>query len=463
MIIRFAMRCDGKAGPHEHMPEVESRYNRVWIAVIAALLTGWLVMGAGNPVAVAGQPVVSDVRVGVDGARTRLVLELSEPVIATVFTLDGPARVVIDLPEVGWRLPQKPLPGNEGLMARMRYGLFKPGTTRIVLDLTRDAVVDDAFLLEPSEGSPYRFVLDIKPETSAAFRASVAGPGRSVTTAVDPATLSPRSQPEAPPVMNAAVSRPSLPPLVRAVAGPFPVPPRKPGYAGRRHVVVIDPGHGGADPGAKSIRGVYEKHITLAAARALKEELEHSGRYEVVLTRNRDVFISLHDRVTFAHEAGGELFVSLHADAIDDRRIRGLSVYTLSQKASDNLAEQLAVSENKADLIGGIDLSHESREVTNILIDLAQRETMNQSVRFAGLVVNELRQEVKLLRNSHRFAGFAVLKSADMPSVLVELGFLSNDGEEKNLRTKEYRKKLANSIAQAIDRYFVRVEEAYRP
>ena len=207
---------------------------------------------------------------------------------------------------------------------------------------------------------------------------------------------------------------------------------------------------------------MLEKDITLRTARTLKRRLERSGRYKVILTRDRDVFIRLRDRIAIARRHDADLFISLHADSIRRAGIRGLSVYTLSEKASDKEAAELADKENKADLIAGVDLSAETPEVTDILIDLAQRETMNESVRFAAELVQELRRVTTLLRRTHRFAGFAVLKAPDIPSVLIEMGFLSNRQDERALRREGYRARIADSVAQAIDRYFERIEQAQR-
>ena len=168
-------------------------------------------------------------------------------------------------------------------------------------------------------------------------------------------------------------------------------------------------------------------------------------------------------RIEKARERKADLFISLHADTIRNQKVRGLSLYTLSERASDKEAGALAERENKADLIAGIDLTNESVEVTNILIDLAQRETMNQSAKLAALLVDELKSRVKILRNPHRFAGFAVLKAPDIPSVLIELGFISNKDDERALRSKSHRRKLAQSIAGAVDRYFEKIESASRP
>ena len=250
------------------------------------------------------------------------------------------------------------------------------------------------------------------------------------------------------------------------VASPSPPAAKADGIAKARDgvpVIVIDPGHGGVDPGAIGVSGIYEKHITLAMAREMKAALEKGGRYRVHLTRDRDVFIRLRDRVAMARQLGADLFISLHADAVQNPQIRGLSVYTLSQNASDSEAQALAEKENKADLIAGVDLSHETPDVAGILIDLAQRETMNRSAGFATELVDEVGQEMDLLGNTHRFAGFAVLKAPDVPAVLVEMGYLSNEFEEKQLRQPQYRGRLAKAAARAIERYFPSSLKAKRP
>jgi N-acetylmuramoyl-L-alanine amidase len=271
-----------------------------------------------------------------------------------------------------------------------------------------------------------------------------------------------------PPVLPAKVAVPPPAPVSPAVtkaAAPLPVPDPEPKGVPTdgKPVIVIDPGHGGVDPGAIGVSGIYEKYITLAVARDLKANLEKGGRYKVYLTRDRDVFIRLRERVAIGRQHGADLFVSLHADSVGNPQLKGLSVYTLSQNASDSEAQALADKENKADLIAGIDLSHESADVANILIDLAQRETMNRSAVFAGGMVEEVGRETQLLGNTHRFAGFAVLKAPDVPSVLVELGYLSNDTEERNLRQPEYRARLAKAISRSIDRFFLSGQKAKRP
>ncbi|MCR6631721.1 MAG: N-acetylmuramoyl-L-alanine amidase [Magnetospirillum sp.] len=277
-----------------------------------------------------------------------------------------------------------------------------------------------------------------------------------------PAVAAPSPEPA---VVTPAVVTPAVVTKVSApVPAPLPEPAEPKGLpADGKPVVVIDPGHGGVDPGAIGVSGIYEKYITLAVARELKAALEKNGRYKVYLTRDRDIFIRLRDRIAIARQYNADLFISLHADSVANPQLKGLSVYTLSQNASDSEAQALADKENKADLIAGIDLSHESADVANILIDLAQRETMNRSAGFAGGVVDEVGREANLLGNTHRFAGFAVLKAPDVPSVLIEMGYLSNEAEERNLRQPEHRVKLAKSISRAVDRFFLQGQKARRP
>ncbi|MEQ9574755.1 MAG: N-acetylmuramoyl-L-alanine amidase, partial [Rhodospirillales bacterium] len=218
--------------------------------------------------------------------------------------------------------------------------------------------------------------------------------------------------------------------------------------------------HGGVDPGAIGVSGLHEKDVTLAVATKVANLLRRSGKYEVHLTRDRDVFIRLRDRVAIARKKGADIFISVHADSIRNSKVSGPSVYTLSEKASDKEAAELAERENKADLIAGMDLSHESADVANILIDLAQRESMNQSARFAGYLVSELGNKTEVLPRPPRFAGFAVLMAPDLPSVLLETGFLSNRDDERRLTSKSYRRQLASAIVAAIDSYFGAVEQA---
>ena len=231
-------------------------------------------------------------------------------------------------------------------------------------------------------------------------------------------------------------------------------------YRSVQRIVVIDPGHGGIDPGCIGYSGTYEKRIVFSTANEIARLLEATGRYRPILTRRTDQFIPLQGRVAFARAVHGDVFVSVHADAIPNRQVRGASVFTLSENASDSAAAALAARENGADMVGGIDLGSQSPEVSNILLDLARRQTNNLSVSFARELVSKLGSEVRLLEHSHRSAGFAVLKAPDIPSVLVETGCLSNRDEERLLCSPTYRHRLAVGVAQSIDSYFSDVVRA---
>ena len=449
------------------------------------LVAGAVVLGLSQPVPVeAANAIVTDVRVGAQQDATRIVFEVNRMVAFSVFTLSNPYRVVVDLPEVGWRLPARPLPGAIGVFRKLRYGLYKPGNSRVVLDIRSPAAIAKAFILEPQDKSGYRLVVDLLPTTPRAFQrdagktplrvAAVQAAPKQVlklTTAADRVVLAPPPSGLVlvkgfdPAGSAGGVLKLTPPPEVaQAQASPFRLAPRKPEpkHRSRKNVIFIDPGHGGVDPGTIGLSGIYEKYITLAMARELKRELEQTGRFTVFMSRNRDVFIRLRDRVNMARGRKVDLFISVHADTVRNRKIKGPAVYTLSEKSSDKEARELAEKENKADLIAGVDLSFETPEVTNILIDLAQRESMNQSARFAASLIKELKRKTRVLRNTHRFAGFAVLKAPDIPSVLLELGFLSNPQDERRLRSKSYRARLASAVSKAVDAHFARIEEATR-
>lgn len=363
---------------------------------------------------------LKDVRLGVNGEVSRFVFEVDSAIDHKIFSLADPYRIVVDVSETefGSRSQGK----GRGIVSHYRFGLYKAGTSRIVLDLTAPAAVKAAFVIPPRDGFGHRLVIDLAPTSRAAFLAALKRPE------------------EAAPAAPAQEAR----------------PPSKQAAAGRR-VIVIDPGHGGVDPGASSVNGEVEKNITLRVARVVRDELERSGVYTVKLTRDRDIFIPLRDRFQIARAAGANLFVSLHADSFKTGEVRGGSVYTLSERASDSEAELLAAKENKADIIAGIDLGDEPPEVSSILIDLARRETMNFSAHFATILVNELGQVMSLRRNSHRFAGFVVLKAPDVPSVLFEMGYLSNPKDAANLASAAHQRRIAAAMKSALDQYFLKL------
>lgn len=225
----------------------------------------------------------------------------------------------------------------------------------------------------------------------------------------------------------------------------------------RLPVIVLDPGHGGIDPGCTGFSGVFEKDIAFSTAQEIAAQLEATRRYRVILTRSDDEFIALQERVARARAVDGDLFLSIHADAIPDEDVRGASVFTLSERASDAAAAALAAKENSADVVGGVNLGAHSKEVSSILFDLARRQTSNLSIGLAKELVAMIGAQVPMLQHSHRSAGFAVLKAPDIPSALVELGCLSNKTEDKLLRQASYRKKLAGSVVHSIEGYYAHI------
>jgi len=368
------------------------------------------------------KPGATAVRIGIHPEKTRFVLELTEEPSYRIFTLPDPARVVIDLPELDWQIPAEPVQQGRGMIQALRYGLFAPGTSRVVLDMTGPVGVKGVLVLPPSAEADYRLVIDLQPVSQAVF-------------------LNPD---ERRPILS---QRPLPKPSQAALPAPAPKSDDRP-------TIVIDAGHGGIDPGASGVSGIYEKQVTLDFARELRRQLLETGRYRVVMTRDHDVFLQLRDRIAMAQKAEGDIFLSLHANTYPTDVARGAAVYTLSETASDAEAAALANKENKADVIAGVNLAAQTQDVSMILIDLAQRETMNLSKNFANKLVGELGKVTKLIRNTHRFAGFAVLKSPIVPSVLVEIGYMSNREEEKLLLNPAHRTKLCASMVHALDRYF---------
>lgn len=379
---------------------------------------------------------VSDIRVGVHaGGKTRLVLDLDARLPYRIFTLANPYRVVIDFPELDWKVGAPKGPIRRGVVSNYRFGLFQAGNSRLVVDLRNPVIVSKHVYIPPSGERGHRFVVDLTPVALSEFR--VGGNGIVSKGWREPA-------------------RPAIqPPVDRK---------RDKGrhWQGGKRLVVIDPGHGGPDPGAIGAAGLREKYVTLQLARALQRVIQATGRYRVSLTRGRDVYVPLRRRFDLAEAAGAELFVSLHADSNGNRALRGASVYTLSETASDREAAALAAKENRSDAIAGIDLSNQSDAVASLLIELRQRQTMNESAVFAELLLRELGRSTRLLRNSHRFAGFAVLKSPDVPSVLIEVGYLSNRHDERLLRRRNHHNQIAKALLRAIDTYFKRKDRLSR-
>jgi len=399
-------------------------FQTVRLALFAAAIAG-IAMAPGAraaPATVAADsfPVATDARLGGDDSQTRLVVDLSRKIDLHVFSLADPYRVVIDIPQVTFRLPPKAGETGRGLIKAFRFGLVMPGGSRIVIDLVKPARVDKALVVDPADGAPARLVLELAATERENFLRKIALDQRF------------------------------------AHAQPPPSREQQPSSGDVRPLVVLDPGHGGIDTGTKGPNGQTEKDIVLDFAKRLEEKIETAGKYRVLLTRSEDSFVPLAERVRFAREAGAALFISIHADSLPHREgdAQGATVYTLSETATDPAAARLAEQENRADVIAGVDLKDQPDDVAGILIDLAQRETKTFSVQFASKLVGIMKRTTRLHKEPIKSAGFRVLRAPDVPSVLVELGYVSNKDDLQSLSSDSWRDHTADSIASAIDGYF---------
>ena len=365
--------------------------------------------------------IATDLRIGGDDKQTRFVVDLNRKIELAAFTLADPYRVVVDLPQVNFKLPAKAATQSRGLVKAFRYGLIMQGGSRIVLDTKGPVRVEKAFMLDAAEGQPARLVLDLAAIDRAAFMRNISLQTR--------------------PPHNAG-AKPSEPPA------------KADGDA--RPLVVVDPGHGGIDNGTKGSGGELEKDIVLAFSQVLREKLESGGKYRVAMTRSDDSFIPLSERVRFARTRGAALFISIHADALPRKEglAEGATIYTLSETASDAEAARLAEAENKADVIAGVDLTTEPNDVANILVDLAQRETKTFSMQFARAVVDELKGAARIHKHPLKSAGFKVLTAPDVPSVLIELGYMSTKDDLKQLNSPAWRARTAQAVVKAVETFF---------
>ena len=341
-----------------------------------------------------------------------------------MFTLADPYRVVIDLPDVVFRLPKGTGQDGKGLVSAFRYGLLAEGKARIVMDTTKPVLIAKAAMTAGKDRT-VRLAVELTPTTPAAFGA---GTGERA--------------PQGPPLKPEIYEEHAEKPKNRA-----------------KPVILIDPGHGGIDPGAMSSDGLSEKTVVLAVAQRLKDRLSQGGRYDVYMTRTRDVFISLDGRLRRSRKLAADLFISLHADSIAQNAdtVRGATVYTLSERASDEEARLMAEKENNSDAIAGLTTAkfEEEGQVRNILIDLLKRETANFSADFSNTLGEEDDQD-GLARRAipQRSAAFKVLRQADTPSVLIELGYMSHAEDEKLLNSPAWQDRVATSISGAVDAYF---------
>lgn len=351
-------------------------------------------------------------RIGKQPEGLRIVFDSSMPLETGIYLGDADHTLLVNT--LNGQVSSK-LPAPVGMIQRVSAEPIGSQKSQVIFKANCPLTVVKKFSIAPGKTSKrHRFVVDLKGKATGEAVPPVAAPIEFSTT----------------PLNNS--------------------PPKAPA----KRTIIIDPGHGGPDPGTVSENRTLEKDITLKYARMLARTLRATQKYDVVMTRDQDKFISLGQRVKIGRLKKGDLFISLHADSSPKRSTRGLSIYTLSKIASDKEAARLASKENKADLFLGIDFDSEIPEVANILIDLTKRETMNLSVTFAQTLKSSLKSRLRLLDNTHRFANFAVLRTPDIPAVLVELGYLSNRDDERMLKSSTYLNKVCEGIAAAIDQYY---------
>jgi N-acetylmuramoyl-L-alanine amidase len=392
------------------------------VALLAGVREGVGIRSASGASSGNGHPVASDVRLGGDASQTRFVVDLSRRVGINAFVLADPYRVVIDLPQVAFQLPRKASEKGRGLIKAFRYGLVMPGGSRIVLDMTGPVRIDKAFSLEAAEGQPARLVLDLAATDRGSFMRTLA--------------------------LDSRAARADSGRKIERVPRP---------EGDQRPVIVIDPGHGGIDEGTHAQNGVTEKAIVLDFGKRLRDRLDQTGKYRVLMTRSDDSYVALGERVRFARANKAALFISIHADALprNEGDAKGASIYTLSDNASDTEAARLAEKENRADVIAGVDLTAEPDDVADILIDLAQRETRAFSGQFARTLSTELKNVARMHKNPLKSAGFRVLRAPDVPSVLVELGYMSNRDNLKEITSQSWQERSSEAIVQAVKSYFL--------
>ena len=379
-----------------------------------------------SPVSAPQVLTATDTRLAGDDKRTRLIVDLTGPAANLnfrAFVLADPYRVVVDLPQIAFNVPQDAGKHARGLVSAYRFGLVAQGKSRIVMDAAGPVSIDKSFLLDAIDNQPARLVIDLVKTDRDTFMRTVASQKSSDMTANPPTS----------------------------VASPALLPENQPGLP----VVVLDPGHGGIDAGATSASGEQEKAIVLQFAKKLAEKINDTGRYRAVLTRDDDTYITLAGRIAFARANRASLFVSVHADTLHDPfGVRGATIYTLSDKASDAESARYAEKENKADAIAGVDLTAEPGDVADILVDLTRRETKSFSNRFAKALIDEFQSAATLNKNPHRSAGFMVLTAPDIPSILLELGYLSNRDDLKLLTSDDWRNRTTDAVLAAVDAFF---------
>jgi N-acetylmuramoyl-L-alanine amidase len=389
-----------------------ARRNRFLIASNLFLLA-WLLALPAQAV------VLRNAIVTFQNGHTYFEADLTGPIGFSVTAQTSPNRVVLDLPRLRFELPPQAGLQTAGSVMSFHYGVAGKGKARIVLDTKGPVVINQSSLQPGKDGRSSHLVVDLVATSREGFADTLA-----------------RDHGQAGPVETGAITPPA------GAATPAKL------------TIAIDPGHGGIDPGAISNKGTREKDVVLAFGLALRKALEATGHYTVVMTREGDTFIKLEDRVKSARDQKANLFIAIHADTLEDPAVRGTTLYTVSDKASDAVAEALANKENRTDIITGMDLGKQSEDVANLLINLAQRESRNEAMLFGKKAVMQLHDVTQMTGKPLRSAAFVVLKAPDVPSVLVELGYLSNAADEAALVAPAWREHMASAMVKAINNYF---------
>ncbi len=423
----------GRRGMRQHLQHGTRRLGCAAACALVTLAAPIMMIAApggsvaAEPTSVHRKSTTTEARhaeIGGDSKSTTFRLGLSIGVRAEIFTLANPYRVVVDLPDVAFYLPDGTGLKGKGLIRAFRYGLLSEGKARVVIDTTGPVVIKRADMTLKG-GNAFELFVEIGPTSAQSF-----GSG---TGSARPAVAAETSAVPKRPVVKSERAKP---------------------------LILIDAGHGGVDPGATSAGSLKEKTVVLAVAHALKAQLSAGGRYDVQMTRQTDVFVPLDQRLKMSRDLAADLFISLHADAIAKTRlantVRGATVYTLSEQASDEEARRMAEKENNSDAVAGLQTAkfEEVGDVRNILIDLLKRETSNFSAEFSNTLVKRLGSSISLSGNPQRSAAFKVLRQADTPSVLVELGYMSHPEDERLLKSAAWQRRVATAIGAAVDSYF---------
>lgn len=368
-----------------------------------------------------------------NGENVRLVLEVDGQVVPTGFLSGAPFRYAIDLPNVSSAIAERAYSGDPGFLKSIKYGRNDKSELRVIIGADVPFILKDSFILPKQQKQPSRLVFDFEKTSETRFRTAIARQAEEARLAQELEETKKQQQLE-------AAKRAQKQEAVRQT---------------RRWRIVIDPGHGGKDGGAKTRKGVLEKNIVLSFSKRLAEALSGSGRFDVILTRTSDLFVPLKERVKIARDNSADLFISIHADSLpQDRRVRGTAIYTISSKASDAMAAELATQQNQSDAIAGYNVQDAPDEVVDILFDLTRRETSNLSTLFARHFLEDMKGKIRFFKIPLQKGAFTVLRVPDVPSALIELGFLSNNADADLLSSEKWRERVALEMAATIAAYF---------